>query len=158
MEMICQILHKGLEKRKICMKCVPQSHRWSHGTQSQIIKTSSRHVRPFQSFFVLFLLEMNLGHFHMNPKQNVIAWSRDIQKLLLAKIKDQNEFVVVVFFCFEKVTWSTRHACQKEKQETVNSTYTCWKGYCSRFKEWGWNFERMILGSFCMTMPLLVLP
>jgi hypothetical protein len=47
---------------------------------------------------------MNLGHFHMNPKQNVIAWSRDIQKLLLAKIKDQNEFVVVVFFCFEKVT------------------------------------------------------
>jgi len=44
-----------------------------------------------------------------------------------------------------------------ETKLTMNSTCRWWKGYWDRFWEWGHNCKREAVGTFCTTIPLLIL-
>jgi hypothetical protein len=144
---------KQKERVTTCKLCSTQCHGWATWEESQLVKTSSRPVKPTQCTVTEDILGVSTWSWHMSEHEIQTKIITETPKFFLAKVENHNN---VDRFLMNRV-WSTKHLCLKDKEYTVNSMYSCYESYCRRFWKWNYNSEKKVVSSFCNTMPLLIL-
>jgi hypothetical protein len=137
-------------KVTICEGNSTQYHGWTTWEESQLVKTLARPVKPTQCTVIEHILGVSVWSWRIMSEHGIqTKIITETPKVSLAKVENQNNL--------DHWVWSTKHLCLKDKEYAVNSMYSCYESYCSRFWEWNYNSERKLISSLYTTMPLLIL-